>query len=90
MGTISYQGYKFNAGIFSDINNWGLLGSIFGSYAVYEAKRWYITFGLRLAYVFSRKETVEVIINGSGEMFSSDPSFYGLGIAPFVGFMGKY
>jgi hypothetical protein len=89
-GTISYQGYKLKAGIFPDINNWGILGNIFGSYVINETKQWYITFGLRLSYLFSREEKIEVIIDGISEIVSDKPSFYGLGIAPFIGFMGKY
>jgi hypothetical protein len=89
-GTISYQGYKFDAGIFPKINNWGVLGSVFGSYLVSEKFNTYITFGMRLNYLFWRKEKTEVIINGVSNIVSGEPSFYGLGIAPFIGLMGKY
>jgi hypothetical protein len=89
-GTISYRGRKYNAGIFPDIKDFGVLGSVFGSYVINEAKQWYITFGLRLNYIFWREEKTEVIISGTSEIISDKPSFYGLGIAPFIGYMGKY
>jgi hypothetical protein len=89
-GIISYQGYQFDTGIFPQINNWGILGSAFGSYLVSEKYKLYITFGVRLNYLFWREEKTKITINGVSETVSDKPSFYGLGIAPFIGFMGKY
>ena len=90
-GTVSNQGYELNVGIVNDINNWGILGSVFGSYLLSETTyKTYITFGARFNYLFLRKENTEVIINGVSKTISGEPSFYGLGVAPFIGYMGKY
>jgi hypothetical protein len=88
-GTVKYSGYTMDTGIFIDkISSIGFYSSIFGKYLL--MKNGYITFGLRMDYKFTRKESGEVITAGVSQKYSDTNSFSGFAIAPFVGFMGSY
>jgi hypothetical protein len=101
-GDALFQGNYLDLTYNRNFRNMGIFGNILGSYMIHDARKWYITFGLRLTFLFGLDEDIEVtasmptVVSGqtvyvvSSQSASDKPGWFGLGIAPFIGFMGKY